>query len=221
MQVDPRQDDVRVVGYQSTMAEIDALTSTFRLACPRQGTARVLLSAFRRIERLPGTSHPAAYQVQFSCGCGEDHPALLSHALLDWAPLGLDTDGSFLNLMTSRHDDLAEELTSVVTSRISAGEWPWTFFCYPEDRARPVGPSSFTLLAAGGGSVAMAVLCPFCGSVSINLVSRAHVDVPFANDVRVGVVAHVFPADALRTVEQFKAELHSAVFDERRVELEP
>lgn len=203
------------------MAEIDALTGTFRLACPRHGTARVLLSAFRRIERLPGTAHPVAYRVDFSCGCGEEHPALVSHDELDWAPLGLDASGSFLNLMTSRHDDLAEELTSLATSKISAGEWPWTFFCYPEDRARPVGPSSFTLLATGGGSVAVAVLCPVCGAVSINVVSRAHVDVPFANDARVGVVAHVFPVDALRTVDQFRAELHSAVFDERRIELEP
>jgi len=181
----------------------------------------VRLSAFHRIERLAGAAHPAVYRVEFDCGCGQEHPALVSHDVLDWAPLGLESSGSFLNLMTARHDDLAEELAGIATARIRAGEWPWSFFCYPEDRPRPVCPSSFNLLASGGGMVGVAVLCPVCGAVSVNVVSRTHVDVPFANDDRVGVVAHVFAADSLRTLEQFRAELHSAVFDERRLGLEP
>ncbi len=82
-------------------------------------------------------------------------------------------------------------------------------------------PSSFSLLAAGGSMVGVAVLCPVCGAVSINVVSRTHVDVPFANDARIGVVAHVFAPDSLRSLEQFRAELDSAVFDERRLGLEP
>jgi hypothetical protein len=203
------------------MAAIDALSGRFVLSCPRHGTSSVRLSSFRRIERLPGAVHPAAYRIEFTCGCGDDHLALVSQHELDRAPLGLDAGGTFVNLMTARHDDLAIELAEIATARISAGEWPWTFFCYPEDRARPVEPSCFTLLAAGGAMVAVAVLCPVCGSVSINVVSRTHIDVPFVNDARIGVVAHVFPVDALRTIEQFRAELHSAVFDERRVELEP
>ena len=32
-------------------------------------------------------------------------------------------------------------------ARIKAGEWPWSFFCWPEERPRPVFPSAFTLLA--------------------------------------------------------------------------
>ena len=203
------------------MAEMDALTGTYTLSCPRHGTARVRLSAFHRIERLAGAAHPAVYRVEFGCGCGEEHEALVSHDVLDWAPLGVDIAGSFLNLMTARHDDLAAELARVATARIRAGEWPWSFFCYPEDRPRPVCPSSFNLLAAGGGTVGMAVTCPVCGAVSINVVSRTHVDVPFANDPRIGVVAHVFGPERLRTLEQFRAELHSAAFDTRRLELEP
>ena len=35
------------------------------------------------------------------------------------------------------------------------------------------------------------VSCPACGSTSINLVTRPHVDVPFHCDATVGVVAHV------------------------------
>src|SRR5581483_2909465 len=103
--------------------------------------------------------------------------------------------------------------------RIGAGEWPWSFFCYPEQRPRPVFPSAFFLLAPGGRGdvVGLAVRCPACGSVSVNLVSEQHVDVPFHNDGEVGVVEHVFAADALRTIEQFRAELYSADFDGRRL----
>ncbi len=200
---------------------MNALTGTFRLSCPRHGDARVRLSAFRRIERLPGPLHPAVYRVEFDCGCGDEHPALLTQSDLDCAPLGLDAHETFVNLMTSRTDDLAGELVSIASNRIRAGEWPWSFFCYLEERSRPVTPSSFTLLAAGGPTVALAVCCPSCGSVSINVVSRAHVDIPFANDARIAVIAHVFAADALQTVEAFRHQLHSASFDERRLELEP
>jgi hypothetical protein len=202
------------------MGEIDALTGTYLLSCPRHGSARVRLSAFRVIERLPGAAHPAVYRITFDCGCGDAHPGLVSHDELDWAPLGLAPGiATFVNLMTARRDDLADELAALATARIGAGEWPWTFFCYGENRPRPATPSCFALLAPGGDSVGVAVRCPACDTVSINLVSRPHVDVPFANDARVGVVPHVFAADALRTVEAFRAELLSAAFDEHRLEL--
>jgi hypothetical protein len=68
--------------------------------------------------------------------------------------------------------------------------------------------------------VGVAVRCPACGSTSINLVTRPHVDVPFHSDARVGVVAHVFEADALRTIDEFRAELGSAAFDEKRLSLD-
>ena len=65
-------------------------------------------------------------------------------------------------------------------------------------------PSSFFLLAPGGRgqAVGLAVRCPACGSVSVNLVSREHVDLPFHNDGAIGVVEHVFAEDALRTIER-------------------
>ena len=59
-----------------------------------------------------------------------------------------------------------------------------------------------------------------CGALSVNLVSQPHVDLPFWNDDRVGVVDHVFPDDALLALEVFRAELDSARFDERRLNLE-
>ena len=79
----------------------DALTARYTFACPARGEARVPLSAFRRVERLPGAMHPAVFRITFACACGGEHVGLAAHDELDWAPLGLDT-GSFVNVMTAR-----------------------------------------------------------------------------------------------------------------------
>jgi hypothetical protein len=201
----------------------DALTTRYTFSCPTHGETQVRLSAFRRLARLPGTAHPAVYQVEFACGCGSEHPGLVSHDELDWAPLGVGEKTPFLNLMTSRFDDVAGELGDLAARRILDGDWPWSFFCYPEERPRPVFPSSFALLAPGGvrDLVGLAVCCPVCGRISINLVSPEHVDLPFHNDAAVGVVEHVFAQDADDLVEAFRAELYSASFDARRLTLPP
>jgi hypothetical protein len=196
----------------------DPLKGRFTFACPARGEAAVTLSAFRELERLPGTAHPVVYRVRFACPCGDDHDGLVAHDDLDWAPLGLGA-GRFLNLMTARLDDVGAELSDLAARRIQAGEWPWSFFCYPEERPRPVFPSSFFLLAPGDGALGLAVRCPACARTSVNLVSRPHVDLPFHNDMEVGVVRHVFAEDAARTLEEFRAELHSADFDLRRLDL--
>jgi hypothetical protein len=179
----------------------------------------VHLSDFRRFERLEGTAHPVVYRVRFACSCGDEHDGLVSHDELDWAPLGLE-GGTFLNLMTSRVEPVAAELAELAASRIRAGEWPWSFFCYPEERPRPVFPSSFTLLAPGNGTLGLAVRCPSCQRLSVNLVSHEHVDLPFHNDNEVGVIEHVFADDAHAVIEEFRAELASARFDARRLTLE-
>jgi hypothetical protein len=199
----------------------DALTTSYRLSCPRHGEASVRLSRFRRLDELPGPNHPAVYRIVFACGCGDEHPGLVAHDDLDLAPLGLEDDRTFLNLMTSRTDFVSDELTQLAVQRIRAGEWPWSFFCWPEDCARPVFPSAFRLLAEAGpgGRVGMAVRCPVCARTSINLVSREHIDVPFHNDREIGVVPHVFGSDATATVEAFRAELYSSAFDARRLTL--
>jgi hypothetical protein len=197
----------------------DALTATYRLACPAHGATRVRLSSFRTLDRLPGASHPAVFRVTFDCGCGGQHATLVTHDELDWAPLGLEA-GTFLNLMTARLDDAGAELGELAARRIGAGEWPWSFFCYLEERPRPVYPSSFVVLAPGGRAVALAVRCPVCASLSVNLVSAEHVNVPFCNDTAVGVVQHVFQDDASRTLDEFRSELYSADFDERRLRLD-
>ena len=200
----------------------DTLTSTYTFSCPSHGETHVRLSRFRRLEQLPGAHHPSVYRVEFACGCGSDHPGLVTHDDLDWAPLGLQDSTSFVNLMTSRVEELATELLDLAARRIKAGEWPWSFFCWPEERPRPVYPSAFKLLApaVSGDRVGLAVRCPVCDKVSVNLVSRAHVDVPFVNDREVGVVEHLFERDASATVEEFRAELWSGSFDARRLGLE-
>jgi hypothetical protein len=200
----------------------DRLTTRYTFACPERGEARVSLSSFRQLERLPGAAHPAVYGVRFECGCGDEHDGLVTHEELDWAPLGLGSDTTFLNLMTARLEALEVELAELAAARIGAGEWPWSFFCYPENQPRPVFPSSFFLLApaGSGGALGLAVRCPVCGGTSINLVSEQHVDLPFHNDPEIGVVEHVFAADAARAVQEFAAELDSAQFDARRLALD-
>ncbi len=199
----------------------DALRAAYTFTCPVRGRVAVRLSAFRTLERLPGAAHPAVFRVAYSCPCGREHPGLVAHDDLDWAPLGAG-EGLFLNLMTARVEETAPELSELAARRIGLGEWPWSFFCYPEERSRPVFPSSFRFLAPAGrrGMVGLAVRCPACSAVSVNLVSAEHVDLPFHNDRRVAVVDHIFREDAAGMVEHFRDELDSAAFDVRRLELE-
>ena len=198
----------------------DALTTRYTFGCQTQGHVRVTLSAFRELERLPGAAHPAVFRVRFACACGDEHPGLVSHDDLDYAPLGLG-EGAFLNLMTSRIEALGAELGDLAARRIEGGAWPWSFFCYPEERPRPVFPSSFFLLAPGTArdAIGVAVRCPACACVSVNLVSPQHVDLPFHNDPEIGVVRHVFAADAEAIVADFSEQLYDAGFDARRLHL--
>jgi hypothetical protein len=198
----------------------DALTTRYTFSCPTHGETHVRLSGFRRLDELPGTAHPSVYRIEFACGCGDAHPGLVSHDELDWAPLGL-VGGTFVNLMTSARGPVADELGDLAARRIEAGDWPWSFFCYPEERARPVFPSAFRLIAPGtrDGSLGLAVRCPDCGKVSVNVVSREHVDLPFHNDPELGVIEHLFPQDADELLQEFREELYSTRFDARRLHL--
>jgi hypothetical protein len=199
----------------------DTLKTSYTFACPIHGETHVRLSRFLRLEELPGPHHPTVYRVEFSCGCGGEHPGLVTHDELDWAPLGLQEGTTFLNLMTSRREPVGDELGELAAMHIKAGEWPWSFFCWPEERPRPVFPSAFRLLApaSNGEHVGLLVRCPVCGKVSVNLVSRAHVDVPFVNDREVGVVGHYFEDDVAAVLDEFRAELSSSSFDARRLGL--
>ena len=196
----------------------DGLTGRYTFACPVKGDVRLPLSAFRLLDRLPGASHPAVFKVTFSCDCGHEHEGLVAHDDLDWAPL-TGSDTAFVNLMTSKLENAADELLELAAAQIRAGEWPWSFFCYPEERPRPVFPSSFKALGAGEERIGLAVECPSCSRTSVNLVTHRHVDIPFSNDRRVDVVEHIFSGDMETTLDAFRAELESASFDARRRDL--
>jgi hypothetical protein len=198
----------------------DALAARYRFSCPVHGEARVRLSAFRNLERIPGPAHPTVYQVRFECSCGDGHETLVAHGDLDWRPLGL-AEGEFVNLMTAKTEAVALELGELAARRIEAGDWPWSFYCYAEAKPRPCFPSAFVVLAPATARnlLAVAVACPSCGGVSVNIVSTAHVDLPFHHDREIAVVRHLFRADMLRTVEAFRAELYSDSFDLRRLQL--
>jgi hypothetical protein len=198
----------------------DPLTSTYTFSCPHGTSGRVPLSSFRLLERLPGAAHPSVYGISYACSCGEDHAGLVSHDDLDVAPLGVGISGTFRNLITARDDSLDAELLDRAATRIGAGEWPWSFFCFLEGRPRPITPSALSLIAPGANLHGIAARCPSCSSISVNLVTREHLDIPFWNDRSVVVVDHVFQHDALRTIDEFRAELESARFDERRLDLE-
>ena len=196
----------------------DQLTGCYTFACPVRGEVRVTLSRFRILERLLGAAHPAVYKITFACDCGGEHDGLVTHEELDWAPLA-GAGQAFLNLMTARLESAALELLDLAARQIQAGEWPWSFFCYPEERPRPVTPSAFRVLAGGGDELGLAVECPSCTHTSVNVVSREHVDVPFYNDRRVGVVEHIFARDLELALSAFRDELDSGAFDARRRDL--
>ena len=193
----------------------DALSGRYTFRCPSGGEACVRLSAFRSVARLPGAAHPAVFRVTFACPCGHEHDGLVSHDELDWAPLGA-VAAAFFNVMTGRLESATEELLARAAAQIGAGVWPWSFFCYPEGRARPVFPSSFRVLAPADERVGVAVRCPGCEGTSVNLVTHRHVDEPFFNDARVDVVEHIFAGDHETLVAAFRDELESGAFDARR-----
>ena len=199
----------------------DVLRALYTFACPAREHTSIPLSSFREVERLPGAAHPAVFRVRFACACGDEHDGLVAHDDLDWAPLGVGEERTFHNLMTAQRQRVGEELGDLASRQIAAGSWPLVLFCYPEGRPRPAFPSLFRLLApkADRGQVGVAVTCSSCGRLSVNLVSADHVDIPFHHDAEVGVVEHVFPNDALRTLEEFRAELWSTEFDSRRLAL--
>ena len=96
----------------------DVLRARYTFACPSREQASVPLSAFRVVERLPGAAHPAVFRVRFACICGNDHDGLVAHDDLDWAPLGVGEERTYLNLMTDRLELVREELGDIAARHI-------------------------------------------------------------------------------------------------------
>lgn len=150
------------------------------------------LSAFRAVERLPGSYRPSIYEIRFACPCGSEHAGLATHRDLDWAPLG-QVATAFYNVMTGRLEPAERPLADEAAWRIGRGSWPWTFFCAAEARPRAVYPSAFRQLFPDGGRMVVAITCPACARTSANLVSHDHLDVPFYSDGEVEVGERVYP----------------------------
>jgi hypothetical protein len=199
----------------------DVLRASYRFHCPHLpegGLRGVRLSAFRRLERLPGAAHPALYRVAYDCGCGELHLGLLSHADLDYAPLG-DVETRFRNLLTGRTEPVGGELAEHARAQVQRGNWPWCLYCSREGRLKPVYPSSLLLVMPHERSdelLGVAMRCPTCGDASVNLVTQPHLDVPFYHDRVVRFVERPYGDGRDLTLERFHDELHSARFDSER-----
>jgi hypothetical protein len=203
----------------------DALRASYRFHCPRRPdgeTVRVPLSSFRLLERLPGAAHPAVYRIAYDCPCGDRHVGLMSHEDLDYGPLH-PVEQEFRNLLTGRTEPVGDELAEVARTHVQRGNWPWRLYCSTEARMRPVWPSSLAMVAPSASGreavLGVAMSCPGCGEVSLNLVTGAHLDVPFYHDRVVGYVDRPYGDGRDLTVEIFHAELHSARFDSERAGL--
>jgi len=199
----------------------DALRNRFRFTCPdRDVEVERPLSAFREIARLAGAAHPPSYRVVYACSaCGGDHAGLVSEHALDCAAITPPPEavGTFLNLVTGRHEPVVDELADLAERQLRRGNWPWTFFCACEHDVRPGYPSRLRLIAPAAGSdlVGVAVSCATCGEVSVNIVSQRHLDQPFFHDPVLRYVERPLPPGA-DIVARFRHELWSGRFDDER-----
>ena len=80
-------------------------------------------------------------------------------------------------------------------------------------------PPPFASSPAARTSSASPSSAPAAARTSVNVVSREHLDVPFYNDRRVGVVEHIFARDRELAVSAFRDELDSGAFDAFRRDL--
>jgi hypothetical protein len=200
----------------------DVLRASYRFHCPHRppGQLRtVALSRFRSIERLPGAAHPAVFRVTYLCDCGDDHVGLVAHDDLDYGPIAA-TPVEFRNLVTGRTEPVAGELVELTRAQVQKGNWPWKLFCGREAKLKPVFPSSLALVSpADSELVGVAMHCPSCGELSLNVVSEAHLDVPFYHDRVVRLIDRPFLDSRDLTVDDFHERLWSAGFDAERARL--
>jgi hypothetical protein len=195
----------------------DVLRATYEFHCPTAGDdvlVRVPLSAFRRLERLPGAAHPAVYRVEYDCRCGAVHAGLVSHEDLDYGPL-VPVQTAFRNLLTGRTEPVGDELAEVYRAYLQRGNWPWRLYCTAEGCMKPVFPSCLEVVLphAHDQLMGVAMRCPSCGATTVNLVSEPHLDVPFFHDPVVHYLERPFDDPGRLTLDEFRSELHSQRFE--------
>ena len=180
------------------------------------------LSRFRSIERLPGAAHPAVFRVTYLCDCGDDHVGLVAHDDLDYGPIAA-TSVEFRNLVTGRTEPVAGELVELTRAAGAAGQLAVELYCGREAKLKPVFPSSLAAGAAAADSelVGVAMHCPSCGELSLNVVSEAHLDVPFYHDRVVRPDRPAVPGFARSHGRRLPRALRSAGFDAERASWPP
>jgi len=208
-------------GVDNPVIMYDVLRASYRFHCPCQPAGErtyVPLSAFRRLERLPGAAHPAVYQVEYGCRCGDSHSGLVAHSDLDYGPLG-QVETEFRNLLTGRSERVGGEMAELARMQVQRGNWPWCLYCAEEARLMPVYPSCLLLVLPhedAADMIGVAMRCPGCGHTSVNLVSQPHLDVPFYHDPVVRYLERRYGDERDLTIEQFHDQLHSSSFDVER-----
>ena len=126
----------------------------------------------------------------------------------------------FRNLVTGRTEPVAGELVELTRAQVQKGNWPWKLYCGREAKLKPVFPSSLALVSpADSELVGVAMHCPSCGELSLNVVSEAHLDVPFYHDRVVRLIDRPFLDSRDLTVDDFHERLWSAGFDAERARL--
>src|SRR6185437_15031302 len=93
----------------------------------------------------------------------------VSHDDLDYGPLH-PVEVEFRNLLTGRTEPVGDELAELARSHVQRGNWP--------SRLAMVAPAE----TGRDGVLGVAMSCPGCGELSLNLVTGAHLDVPFYHD---------------------------------------
>jgi hypothetical protein len=200
----------------------DVIRASYQFHCPLHPHGElhaVALSRFRSIERLPGAAHPAVFRVTYRCDCGDDHVGLVAHDDLDYTPIGV-AQVTFRNLLTGRTEPVGAELLDLARAQVQRGNWPWQLYCGREAKLKPVFPSSLTMVCpAESELVGVAMLCPSCGELSLNVVSESHLDVPFYHDPVVRLIDRPFGDRRDLTLDSFHDQLWSAGFDAARASL--
>lgn len=189
----------------------DVIRNQFRMRCPADGShVWVSISSFRSIKRLRGASTPAVFRVSYDCPCRDRHESLVTHDTLDYKPLATESTSTFTNLLTGSRELLGVEMSELAGFHIRQGKWPWTFYCHPESALRPGFPSALRMVTPHdrtGESLGVLVRCYTCTRLSLNLVSRPHLDVPFFNDPVIHFVPRVLADEHVTTEEAFRHQL--------------
>ena len=131
----------------------DALTTRYTFACPERGEARVALSAFRRLDAAARAGAARRSSRSSSAApAATSIPGLVAHDELDWAPLGLGGDATFVNLMTAtRRPGRGRARRSRRAAHPGRASGRGASSATPEERPRPVFPSAFLVLAPRRG----------------------------------------------------------------------